>query len=426
MDSFETKCIQAGYSPKNGEPRMAAIVQSTTFAYDTPEEMAEIFDLKTEGCVYSRLKNPTCQVLEKKVAELEGGVGALSAASGMAAITTAILNLCDSGDNFISVSSIYGGSYNLFNVTMRRLGIECRFVDLDDNDEVFEKMIDDKTKFIYFETIANPCGRVADFEKFDRLSKKYGIVLMIDNTIASPYICRPFEHGVHVVIHSTTKYLDGHGVAIGGIIVDSGTFNYLGNPRYPQYNTPDESYHGMVFARDCGKTAFIDRARAVGLRDLGGSMSPMNAFLTNLGTETLHLRMPRHSDNTLALAKAIEKHPAVLWVKYAGLENDSEHKKAMKYFYKGYCAGMLSFGIKGGREAAAKFQKDLKLFKIVTHVADSKSCALHPASTTHRQLSDADLVAAGVPVELIRLSVGIEGEQDIINDVVRALDKTLK
>lgn len=425
MDSFETKCVQAGYSPKNGEPRVASIVQSTTFAYDTSEGMAEIFDLKSEGCVYSRLKNPTCQVLETKVAELEGGVGGLATASGMAAILTAILNLCDTGDNFVSVSSIYGGSYNLFNVTLKKLGIECRFIDLDASEEEFGKKIDDKTRFIYFETIANPCGRLPDFEKFARLSKKYNIVLMVDNTIASPYICRPIEYGVHVVVHSTTKYLDGHGVAIGGMIVDGGNFNYLNNPRYPQFNIPDASYHGVVFAKHFGNAAYINRARSVGLRDLGGSMSPMNAFLTNIGAETLHVRMPRHSENTLALAKVLEKHPAVLWVKYAGLESDPEHAKAMKYFYKGYCSGMLAFGIKGGREAAAVFQKGLKLFKIVTHVADTKSCVLHPASTTHRQLSDADLISAGVPAELIRLSVGIEGEQDIINDVVNALNNTL-
>jgi len=297
---------------------------------------------------------------------------------------------------------------------------------LDDKNEEIEKLIDEKTRLIYLETIANPCGRVADFEKFSKISKKHGLVIMVDNTIASPAICRPFEHGAHVVVHSSSKYLDGHGVALGGIVVDSGTFNYLNNPRYPDFNTPDESYHGRVFARDAGKAAFIDRARAVVNRDLGGTMSPMNAFLTNLGIETLHLRMPRHSDNTLALAKAMVSHPAVLWVKYSGLESDPEHKKALKYFDKGYCSGMLAFGIKGGREAACKFQKELKLFKIVTPVADARSCVLHPASTTHRQLSDRDLIKAGVSAELIILSVGIEGEVDIINDVVNALTKSQK
>lgn len=424
MDTFETRCIQAGYTPKNKDPRVGAIVQSTTFAYDSPEEMAEVFDLKTEGCVYSRLKNPTCLMLEEKVASLEGGVGALACASGMAAITIAVLNLCSAGDNFICASSIYGGSYNLFNVTLKKLAIECRFFDLDEKNENIEKLIDDKTKFIYLETIANPCGRVADFEKFSKISKKYGLVIMVDNTIASPYICRPFEHGAHVVVHSSSKYLDGHAVALGGMVVDSGTFNYLNNPRYPEFNKPDDSYHGRVFARDAGKAAYIERARVVVNRDLGGTMSPMNAFLTNLGTETLHLRMPRHSDNTLSLAKAILSHPGVLWVKYAGLESDPEHKKAMKYFDNGYCSGMLAFGIKGGREAASKFQKALKLFKIVTHVADARSCVLHPASTTHRQLSDKDLVKAGVSPELIRLSVGIEGQEDIIKDVINALNKS--
>lgn len=423
--SIETECVQAGYSPANGEPRVLPIIQSTTFAYDTPEEMGELFDLKKEGFFYTRLSNPTSDGLERKISALEGGSGAMAVSSGMSATTIAILTLAGAGDNFISVSTIYGGTYNLFNITLRRLGIDCRFVSNDSSEEDIEKLIDDKTRAIFIETIANPAGVVADFEKFSAIAGRYGIVLIADNTIATPVLCRPVELGANVVVHSSTKYLDGHATSVGGLIVDGGNFEYAGNPRYPLFNEPDNSYHGLVFA-SVGAAAFITRARTVINRDIGAVMAPQNAFLTNLGIETLHLRMPKHSSNALALAKSIAVHPAVEWVKYASLEGDADHTRALKYLRAGQAAGMVSFGIKGGREGAAKFQKALKLFRIVTHIADARSCVLHPASTTHRQLSDDDLAAAGVPVNLIRLSVGIEGEEDILADVTEALDASLR
>lgn len=379
--------------------------------------------LKKAGYFYTRLGNPTLGNLEEKVSLLEGGVGALATSSGMAATTLAILNLCDSGDNFISVSEIYGGTYNLFNVTLRRLGIECRFVDKNAKAEDIEKLIDDKTRLIFCESIANPAGTIADFDKYSKVAKKYNMVLMVDNTISTPYICRPFNFGANVIVHASTKYLDGHATSVGGIIVDGGNFEYFGNKRYPHFNEKDASYHGLIFGKDGGKGAYILRARGIGMRDIGAQMAPFNAFLTMLGIETLHLRMPRHSDNALKLAKALKEHKNVEWVKYAGLEDDEDHQRLNKYFDKGYAAGMVSFGIKGGRESAIKFQKNLKLFKIVTHIADSRSCVLHPASTTHRQLSDADLKAAGVPSNLVRLSAGTEDAEDIVNDVINALNK---
>ena len=423
--STDSKCVQSGYEPANGEPRVLPIIQSTTFAYDTPEEMGALFDLKKEGFFYTRISNPTSEGLEKKLAALEGGSGAMTVSSGMSATALTIFNLAAAGDNFISVSTIYGGTYNLFNITLRRLGIDCRFVSNDTPAAEIEKLIDGKTRAIFIETIANPAGIVADFGKFAAIAKKYGIVLICDNTIATPVLCRPFEHGANVVVHSSTKYLDGHATSVGGIIVDGGNFGYKGNPRYPLFNLPDDSYHGLVFA-DTGRSAFILRVRTVINRDFGAVMSPMNAFLTNLGCETLHLRMQRHSDNALKLAEEMKKHPAVEWVKYASLPGDADYARAAEYLDGGMAAGMVSFGIKGGREAAAKFQKELKLFRIVTHIADARSCVLHPASTTHRQLSDADLAAAGVPANLIRLSVGLEGIEDILQDVIGALDASVK
>ena len=423
--SIDTKCVQSGYEPKNGEPRVQPIIQSTTFAYDTPEEMGDLFDLKKAGYFYTRLGNPTLGGLEEKISALEGGAGALATASGMSATTLAILNVCSAGDNFISLSTIYGGTYNLFNVTLRKLGIDCRFVNNHTPAEEIESRIDEKTRAIFLETIANPAGTIADFEKFAAIARKYGILLICDNTIATPCLCRPFAYGVNVVVHASTKYIDGHATSVGGIIVDGGNFEFKDNPRYPGFNVPDDSYHGMVFA-DCGAGAYILRARVIGMRDLGAQMAPFNAFLTMLGAETLHLRMPRHSDNALALAKAMKSHPAVEWVKYAGLEEDEDHERAVKYLDGSRAAGMVSFGIRGGRKAASEFQKSLKLFRIVTHIADARSCVLHPASTTHRQLSDADLEAAGVPANLIRLSVGIEGIEDILADVIGALDATLE
>lgn len=426
MKNIATKCVQAGYKPKNGEPRVAPIVQSTTFFYETPEEMGDLFDLKKSGYFYTRLGNPTLGYLEEKMAALEGGIGAMATASGMSATLLAILNLAESGDNFISMSTIYGGTYNLFNVTLRKLGIECRFFNEDTTDAQIEGMIDDKTRLIFIETLANPAMVVADFQKITAIAQKYGIVVIADNTLPTPIICRPFEHGANVIVHASTKYLDGHATSVGGIIIDDGKFPYLGNPRYPRFNQPDDSYHGMVFARDVGAAAYITRARVIGMRDLGAQMAPMNAFLTNLGTETLHLRMPRHSANALAVARTLKGNPAVEWVSYAGLPGDKYYDRVQKYFDGGMASGMVTFGIKGGREAAMKFQKALRLFAIVTHIADCRSCVLHPASTTHRQLSDSDLLAAGVADNLIRLSVGIEGESDILEDVINALAASQK
>lgn len=422
MKSIETLCVQSGYNPKNGEPRVLPINQSTTFVYDTPEEMGDLFDLKKAGYFYTRLGNPTIGALEEKLTALEGGMGALCTASGMSATLIATLNVASAGDNILSSYAIYGGTFNLFNSTLRRLGIETRFFDPESPAEEIEKLIDGKTKLMFTETIANPAGSIADFKKLSAVCRRSGLLLVVDNTIATPVICRPFEFGANIIVHASTKYLDGHATSVGGAIVDGGNFDYKDNPRYDLFNTPDQTYHGLVFSRDAGAAPFTLRARVIGMRDFGAQMAPMNAFLTFLGCETLHLRMPKHSSNALALAKTLLSHPNVEWVKYAGLESDADHARSLEYFDNGCCSGMVTFGIKGGRDAAIKFQKGLKLFKIVTHIADARSCVLHPASTTHRQLSERELIAAGVPDNLIRLSAGIEGESDIINDVGNALD----
>lgn len=421
MSKISTKCVQAGYKPKNGEPRVVPIVQSTTFFYETPEEMGELFDLKKSGYFYTRLGNPTLSAFEEKINALEGGIGAMATSSGMAATLMAVLNLCSAGDNIVSAAEIYGGTYNLFKVTLKRLGIECRFFDTSFDEEKIESLFDAKTKLLFAETIANPAGTVADFDLYARVAKKHGIVFMVDNTLATPYICRPFEHGANVIVHASTKYLDGHAASLGGMIVDGGNFQYENNPRYPLFNEPDQSYHGLVFAKSGG---FILRARVICMRDMGAQMAPMNAFLSCLGTETLHLRMPRHSENALAVANALKGHAKVEWVNYAGLPGSVNYSKVQKYFDHGYASGMVTFGIKGGKEAAVEFQKKLKLLAIVTHIADSRSCVLHPASTTHRQLSDADLKAAGIPANLIRLSIGTEDKDDIVEDILSALEKT--
>lgn len=423
---FETKCVQSGYTPKNGEPRVAPIVQSTTFLYETAEEMAELFDLKKAGYFYTRLGNPTNGVLEEKISTLDGGTAAVCCASGMSATALAVLNVCESGDNILSMSTIYGGTYNLFKVTLKRMGIDCRFFKDDATQQEIEALIDDKTRAIFVETIANPAMTVADFDVLKKISDKYGIVIMVDNTLATPALCRPFEHGANVNIYASTKYLDGHATSVGGIVVDGGNFNFYGNPRYPGFNIPDESYHGIVFGRDGGNSAFALRLRVINMRDLGAQMAPMNAWLTNLNMETLHLRMDRHSENALKLAETLEKHPMVEWVKYAGLKSDKNYARAHKYLDGGKASGMVTFGIKGGRKCASEFQKALKLFAIVTHIADSRSCVLHPATSTHRQLSDSDLRDCGISDNLLRLSVGIESAEDIINDVLNALNAAEK
>jgi len=421
MTKIDTVCVQSGYDPKNGEPRLLPIVQSTTYVYDTPEEMGDLFDLKKDGFFYSRLANPTVSALESRFCALDGGVGAAGCASGMSATTLAVLNVCKAGDNIISLSTVYGGTFNLFSTTLPKAGITCRFVEPTASKEAIEALIDEKTKLIFCETIANPAMYVADFDILSDIAKRHGILLYCDNTLATPIICRPLEHGANVVIYSTTKYTDGHGSSVGGMIVDGGNFDFAGNDRYADFNNPDESYHGMVYSRDCGKAAFITKLRAQYIRDIGAIMAPMNAFLTYLGMDTLHLRMVRHSENGLALAKFLAQSPDVEWVKYGGLETDRNYPLVKKYFTDGMASGMVTFGIKGGREAASRFQKALKLFRIVTHIADARSCVLHPASTTHRQLNDAELVACGISDNLIRLSVGIESPEDIVKDVSDAL-----
>ncbi len=419
MKNIETICVQSGYQPKNGESRVLPIHQSTTFYYETPEQMANLFDLSEDGHIYSRISNPTVACLEAKLAELEGGSGALACSSGLAAETIAILTVCQAGDNILALSTIYGGSYNLFNVTLRKYGIETRFLSPNATAEEIQSKIDDRTKLLFCETVANPAMVVCDFDKLSAVCRKNGILFVVDNTLATPYLVKPLEHGANVVIHSTTKYMDGHATCVGGMIVDGGNFEF-DSARYPDFTEPDESYHGLVY-KDLKSTAYVTKARVQYMRDIGACMSPFNAFLTNLGTETLHVRMQRHSDNALKVAQMLQNHPQVEWVKYPGLQSDPQHALAAKYFRNGF-SGMVVFGNKGGRQAAMEFQKSLKLMSVVTHIADVRSCCLHPASTTHRQLSDSDLKQAGVSDNLIRLSVGIENVEDILQDISQALD----
>lgn len=415
----DTICVQGGYRPQSGESRIPPIVQSTTFFYDSTQAMADLFDLKADGYFYTRLANPTVAAFEGKVAELEGGVAAIGCASGMSAIMLAAFTLCGAGDNIVSSSAIYGGSFNLFAVTLPKLGIQTRFFDPDDSAEEIEKLIDGRTKLIYTETVANPSIKIIDFEKIAALAKKYGIVYADDNTLATPVLCRPFEWGANIVLHSSSKYLDGHAAALGGVIVDGGNFNFKGNKRYASFNEPDESYHGLVYA-DLPAAQFATKCRAQMMRDTGAIMSPQNAFLSWLGCDTLALRMERHSSNAAKVAAYLAKHPKIDWVLHASLPDNKYHALAQKYMPEG-TGGMLSFGIKGDVKAAAKFMEALQLITQETHVADARSCILHPASTTHRQLSKEELAAAGVPENLVRLSVGIENPDDILADIEQAL-----
>lgn len=422
MTKKDTICVQGSYQPNSGDPRVLPLVQSTTYYYETPEEMAHLFDHPKDGHIYSRISNPTVAEMESKITLLEGGVAAMACASGMSAITLAVLTLATKGDNFITTSQIYGGTYNLFKVTLPKMGIEVRFVDSDASEEEIEAQIDDRTKFIFGEIIANPAMTVFDFEKFSKICQKYQMVLMIDNTLATPILCTPFEYGANVIVHSTTKYMDGHAGSVGGVVVDGGNFDYDQNKRYADFYTPDDSYHGLTYVEEGGNSAFALKARMQFMRDIGANISPFNAYLTNLGMETLHLRMQRHSENAQGLAEALQKHPMVDWVSYPGLPGDANEANAKRYLSGGY-SGMLTFGIKGGREKAAALIKELKIFKQVTHIADVRSCLLHPATTTHRQLSNEDLEACGIPENLIRLSVGIEALKDLTEDLIGALDK---
>ena len=421
--SSATICVQGGYKPKNGEPRVLPIYQSTTFKYDTTEQMARLFDLEDEGYFYTRLQNPTNDAVARKIADLEGGVAAMLTSSGQAANFYAVFNICEAGDHIVASSAIYGGTFNLFGVTMKKLGIDCTFVDPDAPDDVIGAAFKPNTKALFGETIANPAMAVLDIEKFARIAHSHGVPLIVDNTFATPINCRPFEWGADIVTHSTTKYMDGHAMAVGGAIVDSGNFDWTAHAdRFPGLTTPDESYHGITYTEKFGKMAYITKATAQLMRDLGSIQSPQNAFLLNVGLETLHLRVARHCQNALAVANFLNSHPKVAWVRYCGLPGDKYHAMAQKYLPDGSC-GVLSFGVKATRGDAARLMEAFRFIAIVTHVADARTCVLHPASHTHRQLSDEQLVEAGVAPDLIRLSVGIEDPDDIIEDLSQALDK---
>ena len=419
---IETKCVQGGYTPGNGEPRQIPIIQSTTFKYATSEDMGKLFDLEASGYFYSRLQNPTCDTVAAKICELEGGTAAMLLSSGQAASFFAVFNIATAGDHVISSASIYGGTYNLFAVTMKKMGIEFTFVDPDCTREELDAAFRENTKAVFGETLANPALTVLDIEKFADAAHAHGVPLIIDNTFATPVNCRPFEYGADIVTHSTTKYMDGHGSAVGGCIVDSGKFDWMANKeKFPGLCTPDESYHGVTYAERFGKEgAFIYKATAQLMRDFGCTQSPQSAFLLNLGLESLHVRMERHCLNATKVAEFLESHEKISWVNYPGLKSNKYYELANKYMPRGTC-GVVSFGIKGGRSAAERFMKALKIAAIETHVADARSCCLHPASSTHRQMSDAELSAAGVPSDLVRLSCGLESYKDLISDIEAAL-----
>lgn len=419
----ETKCIHAGYSPKNGESRMIPIVQSTTFKYDSSEDMGKLFDLEAEGYFYTRLANPTNDYVAKKICALEGGTAAMLTSSGQAATFYSVFNICNAGDHVVSSSTIYGGSYNLFAVTMKRMGIEFTFVDPDCTEEELNAAFRPNTKAVFGETIANPALIVLDIEKFAKAAHAHGVPLIIDNTFATPMNCRPIEWGADIVTHSTTKYLDGHDSTVGGCIIDSGKFDWFAHAdKFPGLTTPDESYHGVVYAEKFGlEGAFITKATAQLMRDLGSIQAPMNAYLLNLGIESLPVRMERHCSNALKVASFLEQHENIEWVNYPGLPGNKYYDLARKYMPDGTC-GVISFGVKGGRAAAEKFMGKLKVAMIATHVADARTCVLHPASSTHRQMNDEELIAAGVGPDLVRLSVGIENVNDILADLAQALE----
>lgn len=420
--SRETLCVQAGWTPKKGEPRVLPIYQSTTFKYDTSEQMARLFDLEDSGYFYTRLQNPTNDAVAAKIAALEGGVGAMLTSSGQAANFYAIFNICQAGDHFVCSSTIYGGTFNLFGVTLKKLGIECTFIDANASEEEIDKAFRPNTKALFGETISNPSIDVLDIEKFARIAHKHGVPLIVDNTFATPINCRPFEWGADIVTHSTTKYMDGHATSVGGAIVDSGNFDWTQNDKFPGLTTPDDSYHGITYTEAFGKGAYITKAVVQLMRDLGAVQSPNEAFLLNVGLESLHLRIPRHCENAKKVAAYLKQHPAVTWVECAMLEGDRQYDLAQKYMPHGTC-GVVSFGVKGGRAAATTFMDSLELAAIVTHVADARTCCLHPASTTHRQLTDEQLEACGVRPDLVRLSVGIEDIEDILADLEQALAK---
>lgn len=418
---IETLCVQEGYTPKNGEPRVLPIVQSTTYKYDSSDYMGKLFDLEESGFFYTRLANPTAAAVEKKIAALEGGVGAMLTSSGQAATMAAVMNIANAGDNIVCSAACYGGTFNLLGVTLEKYGISTTFVDPDADLEALKAAVKPNTKAVLAETISNPSLVVLDIEKFAELAHSNGIPLIVDNTFATPVLCRPFEFGADIVIHSTSKYMDGHACALGGVIVDGGRFDWAASGKFPGLTTPDESYHGLVYTEAFGNAAYIQKAVVQLMRDMGMSPAPMNAFLLNLGLETLHLRMPRHSENALKIAEFLENDDRVSWVNYPGLSSSKYRPLVAKYLKGG--SGVVSFGVKGGREAAVKFLDSLKIAAIVTHVADARTCALHPASSTHRQLTDEQLIECGVSPDLVRFSVGIENVDDIIADLDQALGR---
>ncbi len=418
-----TLCVQAGWEPKNGEPRVLPIIQSTTFKYDNSEEMAMLFDLKKEGYFYTRLQNPTNDAVARKIAALEGGVGAVLTSSGQAANFYAVFNICEAGDHIIASNEIYGGTYNLFGVTLKKLGIECTFVNPDASENDIQQLFRPNTKLVFGETISNPGCRVLDIEKFARIAHRNSVPLLIDNTFATPINCRPFEWGCDIVTHSTTKYMDGHATQVGGVVVDSGNFDWQAHAeKYPGLCTPDDSYHGLVYAEAFGKLGYITKLVAQLMRDLGSIPAPQNSFLLNLGLETLHLRMLQHCKNAQRVAEFLHDDKRVAWIHYCGLKDDSDYQLGQKYLPNGSC-GVIAFGLKGNRDTAIRFMDSLELINIVTHVADARTCVLHPASHTHRQLTDEQLREAGIAPDLIRLSVGIEDVEDIIDDLKQALNR---
>ena len=421
---IETKCVQSGYTPGNGEPRQIPIVQSTTFKYATSEAMGRLFDLEDSGYFYSRLQNPTCDAVAAKICDLEGGTAAMLTSSGQSANFYAVFNIAGTGDHVVSSASIYGGTYNLFAVTMKRMGVDFTFISPDCTDEELEAAFRPNTKAVFGETIANPALTVFDIERFANAAHAHGVPLIVDNTFATPINCRPFEWGADVVTHSTTKYMDGHGAAVGGAIVDAGRFDWIAHAdKFPGMTTPDESYHGVTYAEKFGLGgAFITKCTVQLMRDFGSTPSPQSAFMLNLGLESLHVRMERHCENALKVAQYLEQNDRIAWVNYPGLESSPYHARAQKYMPKGTC-GVVSFGVKGGREAASRFMQNLKIAAIETHVADARTCCLHPASTTHRQMNDAELIAAGVSGDLVRLSCGLESAEDLIEDIAQALEK---
>ncbi len=422
MATINTKCVQAGYTPGNGEPRQIPIIQSTTFKYDTSEEMGKLFDLESSGYFYTRLQNPTNDMVAAKLAALEGGTAAMLTSSGQAANFFAVFNICETGGHVVASSSIYGGTFNLLAVTLKKMGIETTFVDQEASEEEIQKAFRPNTKCVFGETIANPALTVLDIEKFARIAHKNGVPLIIDNTFPTPVNCRPIEWGADIVTHSTTKYMDGHGAAVGGAIIDSGKFDWTKYAdKFPGLCTPDESYHGVTYVERFGiEGAYITKATVQLMRDLGAIQSPQHAFYLNLGLESLHCRMPRHVENGQAVAEFLEKHPKIVKVNYSGLKSDKYYERAQKYLPDGGC-GVVSFEIKGGREAAEKFMKNLKLAAIETHVADARTCCLNPATSTHRQLTDEQLAAAGIPAGLVRMSCGLEDKKDLIADLDQAL-----